>query len=342
MKLEQLKTFISGKKILFFTTKDLSYLRNVQERVFLENCDGELRIVGSEHKSYFIRVLKVYLVGIVQMFVFRPKVIFAGFAPQLLLPFLWFARKIHCMVVIDFFISLYDTMIDDRKRFLPGSRVAKILHWLDRKTLKIADIYIADTAADRTFFSQEFNVELEKGLVWYLCADCSIYFPMIQKKASEWKTKFIVLYFGSILPLQGVEVVLDAVSQLKDAKWLQFILVGPIEKVNGADRLKFQKNVVCYSWLDQNTLAEKISMADLCLAGHFNKEIGKAKRTIPGKAYIYAAMGKSMVLGDSPANHELYREDGKKIYFVPQGDAAALAGKIVELAQKGGFLGEDE
>ena len=81
-------------------------------------------------------------------------------------------------------------------------------------------------------------------------------------------------------------------------------------------------------------LANYIAMADLCLAGHFSGEIEKAKRTIPGKAYIYDAMKKKILLGDNSANHELFEEkDGK--YFVQMGNPKALADRIVEIMEEG-------
>ena len=66
----------------------------------------------------------------------------------------------------------------------------------------------------------------------------------------------------------------------------------------------------------------------------FNKEINKAKRTIPGKAYIYQAMGKPMILGENPANHELYSEKDPGITFVEMGSGRKLAEKILESAEK--------
>ena len=45
------------------------------------------------------------------------------------------------------------------------------------------------------------------------------------------------------------------------------------------------------------------------------------------KAYIYRAMEKAMILGDTPANHELFEAD-ERTAFVPLGDAKALAEKI--------------
>ena len=100
---------------------------------------------------------------------------------------------------------------------------------------------------------------------------------------------------------------------------------------------KYQKpesaNIEYIPWLSQEKLAEYIAMADVCLAGHFNKEIDKAHRTIPGKAYIYQAMEKRIILGDSRANRELFSESDQN-YFVPMGDAQALADLISDIADK--------
>ena len=69
-------------------------------------------------------------------------------------------------------------------------------------------------------------------------------------------------------------------------------------------------------------------MADLCLAGHFNAGVDKAKRTIPGKALIYSAMEKDMILGDNSATRELFNND-KRAFFVEMGNEYALAQGIM-------------
>ena len=78
-------------------------------------------------------------------------------------------------------------------------------------------------------------------------------------------------------------------------------------------------------------IAEKIAQADLCLGGHFNDSIMKAKRTIAGKTYIYRAMKKPMILGENAANHELFSSGDKDVYFVKMGDSAALAELILKI-----------
>lgn len=83
--------------------------------------------------------------------------------------------------------------------------------------------------------------------------------------------------------------------------------------------------------MPQEKLAEKIASADLCLAGHFEKSIMKAHRTIPGKAYIYSAMKKPMILGDNEATRELYDESENGIYFTDMGNSQKLAHLIMKI-----------
>lgn len=312
---------IKGKRVVFLTTKNLDYLRNVQEIELIREYALEMQVIGSMNKSYIRRVLKVYSTFL------RTRsntydVIFCGFAPQIMYPILKM-RKSE-MLIMDFFISCYDTLVFDRRKFKAGSLVARMLKRLDRKTLELADMVIGDTKAHCAYFSEEFGIPSSLFQVQYLKADTSIYYPREKNRAdradSEQKT---VLYFGSVLPLQGVEVVLEATHLLPDVK---FIIIGPVKDID----MKSMQNVEFIPWLSQHDLAEAISEADLCLAGHFHKDIMKAKRTIPGKAYIYEAMKKPMILGDNAATRELYDESQEGIYFVEMGSPEALANKIRE------------
>ena len=59
------------------------------------------------------------------------------------------------------------------------------------------------------------------------------------------------------------------------------------------------------------------------------------KRQIPGKAYLYHAVGKPMILGENLANHELFSEQEKGIYFVEMGSGEKMAEKIKKIANIG-------
>lgn len=327
---------LCGKKILFITTKNLDYIRNVQEINVIKKQSSSYKIVGSFSKSYLKRICDVYI-RLLLLNISNFDMVFIGFAPQLILPIFIFKFK-HKKIVIDFFISLFDTFVDDRKKVAENSLIAKILKKVDYITLRYADLIISDTKAHGNYFERELGADRKKILTLYLEADKSIYYPRKQKKIKKIENKFVVLYFGSILPLQGIDVVLEAYDILKRDERFYFYMIGKIgDKYKRPESL----NIEYIDWLSQEELAKYIAMADLCLAGHFNKQIGKARRTIPGKAYIYASMQKRIILGDSEANKELFLET-KDTYFVPMGEPQALAQKITEIYRESRELNDEK
>lgn len=317
--------FVNDKNVLFITTKNIDYIRNTQEIRILKGLANQVELIYSDKKNYVLRILHVWS-KMRKVKVHNADVVFAGFSPQLVVPFVGFRLK-EKPIIIDFFISVYDTLVCDRKKFKDGGVAAKICHKIDEITLRAATHIITDTKAHASYFISEFNCRAELFETIYLEADSNIYYPRPQNKLEELKDKFVVLYFGNILPLQGVEVILDAIRELKDHNDIYFDIIGPIPK-------KYNKPIqdnVCYTeWLPQDKLAEHIANADLCLAGHFSNNIEKAKRTIPGKAYIYEMMKKKMILGNCIANQEIFNED-KMHSFIEMGNAHILSRKIVEL-----------
>lgn len=315
---------MNHNKILFITTKNLDYIRNTQEIRLLKEYTSEVTVVGSVHKKYLNRLLAVYKKLLITDISCYDKIVI-GFAPQLILP-IWKKKFKKKYLIIDFFISMYDTFVNDRKVCSERSFLAKFLKWLDVYTIKCADRIIVDTNAHGEYFAEAFDADQDKMITLYLEADKDIYYPHEVEKPARLQDKKIVLYFGSVLPLQGVDIVLDAFDLLKDDKRFYFYMIG---KVGEKYRKPQSDNIEYIEWLSQKELSDYIAVADVCLAGHFNKDIAKAHRTIPGKAYIYHAMQKKMILGDSRANHELY-DESEQIYYTPMGDAQALAQTIIK------------
>lgn len=318
------------KRVLFITTHRIDYIRNTQHIEAMKKQGASVKCLYREASGTGNHIFSAAKIFFTLLFTSLSDVdvVVVSYMCQLVTPFLnWKLKK--KTLVVDFFVSLYDSMVNDRKMLESKNPLARLIRRLDISSVRYADKIIVDTKAHGDYFCREFGVEKEKMEVVYLNADTSIYFPRPQEKTPEFQGKFLVVYFGTVIPLQGFDIVLDAVRRLIDRKEIHFYLIGPVEK-------RYQKVVsdtVTYAdWVSQERLAELIAMADLCLAGHFNGQIMKAKRTIPGKAYIYEAMEKPMILGDSPANHERYKEGQPGIYFVPMGDAEILAKKIGELA----------
>ncbi|MGX7203925.1 glycosyltransferase [Enterococcus pingfangensis] len=322
-----LEADLKNKKILFVSTKNLDYIRNTQEIKWLTELSSELKVICSPSKNYLFRLFYVYINLLPQLKIGSFDTLFIGFAPQLLFPFFWLFPK-KKLIIFDFFISFYDTLVDDRKKVSVESFIARILHYLDKRTIHKADYVVADTKAHGIYFAEEFDYPKDRITVLYIIADTSIYHPK-PRKPNE---KFEVVYFGSILPVQGIDIVLESIQLLKNNQHIHFTIIGPIKKKFDIQKVDYP-NAEFIPWLSQNDLAKKINQADLALSGHFSATVGKADRTIAGKTYIYLAMDKPIILGDSAANHELYH-DTESIHFVERGNPKKLALLIENIADK--------
>ena len=316
-----------NKKVLFVTTKNIDYIRNVQEIKLLNEKYKEVKIIYSKSKNYYIRILVVNF----KLFFLNKKkfdIIFIGFLPQLIIPFLYKKRKQKQIIIIDFFISIYDTLVNDRKKIKQNTIMSKILKKIDKNTLKKVDEIIVDTKESGKYYIEELDADNNKIKVLYIEANEKIYAPSkVNQIEKENKDDFIVLFFGTGLPLQGVDIVLKSAELLKNNSKIKFIIIGNIKTKKDYTNIKF------LPFMNEEELARYIKMADLCLVGHFNNQIEKAKRTIPCKAFICKAMNKKMILGKNKANMELFNDKDENIYYVEMGNSQELS-KIISNINK--------
>ena len=80
-----MKELVNEKNVLFITTKNLDYIRNVQELNLLQKNAGSVAVIGAPDSKYIVRLLKVYR-QILSKNMKDVEVVFIGFAPQLVLP----------------------------------------------------------------------------------------------------------------------------------------------------------------------------------------------------------------------------------------------------------------
>lgn len=85
------------------------------------------------------------------------------------------ARRRGKKVVFDAFISLYDTLVNDRKMFRAGSPPALAAKALDRLACALADRVLLDTEAHARYFVEELGVEGSKCRVVPVGADEDFY-----------------------------------------------------------------------------------------------------------------------------------------------------------------------
>jgi len=319
---------MENKKVLYVTTKNIDYIRNVQIIKMLKNKYKDVKVLYSKRKNYYLRIIEVNLKMILEN-KSKYDIIFVGFLPQLIFSFLYKKKNKEQIFIIDFIISLYNTLVFDRKKVKEDSLLAKFLKYIDVKISKKADVVVTDTKTQAKYFEKEFYIEKSKFKVIYLEANTEIYNEKVNTIKLPDDNKFVVLWFGTILPLQGVDIIIKSAKILEKNNKIKFYIIGNLKN------LKIEKNecknIKFIPWTPDKMLAQYIKSADLCLAGHFSNATERANREIPGKAFVYRTMNKKMILGESEANKEKFKKDDKEIFYVERGNAEKLAEKIEEI-----------
>lgn len=236
-------------------------------------------------------------------------------------------------IVADVFISLYDTIVLDRQLLKQSGTPARLLKWMEKRAYVYADKLLVDTPQNAQFLCSLFNLPAAK-VVFVPLSSNEIdfkYTPYHQKTDS-----CRVLFVGTLVPLHGIETILEAVRLVSEHSNIQFKLIG-----DGQDAPIVEAWLHAYSlpltwernWQPSNRIAEEISQADICL-GIFGAG-NKTQRVCPFKMYAYASMGRAIITGQTDW---LKDTSGRLSYepfaCVPVGNAEALAARIIQLADE--------
>ena len=223
------------------------------------------------------------------------KVIYATEGAHRLVPLikLW-AKFTRRKVLFDPFLSRYNTRVEDRKLYAPGSLQAKIAHWQDWSACKSADYLIFDTHEHRDYFYDRYQLTVPSSVVPVGVPEEIFAFP--SKHEPEHAGLFEVLFYGTFIPLQGIETIVRACALLPDGIRVTIIGKGQTwEKVMAvhanlevdSSTLRFEAPVPF------ETLPTRLAQAHVAL-GIFG-DTDKACRVVPNKVVQAAAMGRPMI-----------------------------------------------
>lgn len=225
-------------------------------------------------------------------------------------------------------ISLYETLVVDRSYFLEASLTAKLLKWYDRLLLRLSDVVIVDTRAHGSYYASVYKVPRGKFRRVFIGAD-PIFRPVPPPPSTGY---FRVLFYGTFVPLQGIEFILQAAKHLEHELDVIFEIIGrgqtKAEMVALAKSYDL-RNVDFIDWVPLEHLVERIAAADVCLGGQFGLS-PKADLVIGYKCFQMMACRKPLIVSDSQGNRELLKHM-VSAYMCKAGDGEALARAIMEL-----------
>lgn len=341
-----LRTPHPALRICFFGTYEQNYVRNrtlidgllkhgwsVQEchvPVWEKERNKTGNYLGS--LSLFIRGMEVVLAYIRLLFKYlftvRPyDIMMVGYIGHLDMPLAWLLTRLpRRPLVFSPLISLYDTLVDDRRSFVEASPMGRFLRWLDRRTCSISDLILLDTDAHISYFVDTFGLPRDKFVRVFVGADETVFTPVRPPPVTPHPTApFRILFVGKFTPLHGLDTIIRAAALMKDRTDIVFDMIGSGQLSDEIHALAGQEalsSVQFTDWVEYDQLPERITQADVCL-GIFGTT-AKTDRVIPTKVFATLAMGKPLITGDSVAIRELLT-DGENAVLCPRGDTEALS-----------------
>jgi len=244
------------------------------------------------------------------------------------------ARARGIPVAWDVFLSLYDTICEDRGLIAPGSLSAKLLRALEKKALDTADLVFMDTQAHARRIERLFDLELGScGSVWVGVETEHFGGISTSPRATTADAPMRILFYGQFIPLHGVDTIVRAARLLKNES-VEWLIIGR-GQVAGQIRAIIEQeplpNLQWLEWVDYGQLKRYLSEADLCL-GIFGAS-AKAASVIPNKVFQILAAQRPLITRDSPAIRELLSDSPPDTYLVPPDDPVALSRSVLEHLQ---------
>ncbi len=233
-------------------------------------------------------------------------------------------------LIFDPLISRYMSKAFDYRKVYPYSIRALKNYLKDYIMMKKADIVLADTLQHLKYYQEVIKVNPDKIYILPVGVDISKFYPI---KSANIERKFRIGFYGSYIPLHGIEKIVAAARLLEENKDIIFEIVGSgftEKKIKQQFEKAPSNNLLFKDWVDYTKLNETINTFDICM-GIFGDTI-KTEVVVPNKIYHYAACGKCIITKDTPAIKEVFVN--QKNIILTDGSAENLVEKILQMKKE--------
>jgi glycosyltransferase involved in cell wall biosynthesis len=232
-------------------------------------------------------------------------------------------------LVFDALVSLWETNVVDRRLVSARSLSGFRYRLTDHVAYALADAVLLDTDAHIARFCAEFSAPAEKFHRIWVGADDEEMFPCGARAPDG---EFVVFFYGSFIPLHGIEHIIGAAQRLQAVDGhVRFVVCGTGQTYAAMRRLAVSGRVANLEFIGRRSLSDLrrlICHSDLCL-GIFGTG-PKARVVIPNKVFDALACGRAVVTADTPAAREALTHE-HEAWLCPAGDPDALADAIATL-----------
>jgi glycosyltransferase involved in cell wall biosynthesis len=237
----------------------------------------------------------------------------------------WRRRK---PMALDILMSLH-LIAEERGLTQTSPLTGRLIFWLEKVGLRLPDLLIADTLEYERYYCEKYNLLPDRFQRVPLGVDDRVYQPRphIQPPVEC----FRLIYYGTFLPLHGVETIMRAAALLRDRPHIHFDFYGDGQERPAAEQLARElnlPNVHFHGWIDKEKLPAEIARSHVCL-GVFGTT-KQARCTIQNKIWEGMMMQRPVITGDAETiRSELTHK--KHVFLVERANPLALAEGILEL-----------
>jgi len=240
---------------------------------------------------------------------------------------LWpFIRFRGAILIWDIFISLYNTVVEDRK-LITKYNIASLTLWLmEWFALKTVDLALMDTQAHADYICKTYHCDPKKVQRVFVGVEPER-FNLSSQNSSIIPLKIKpkkILFYGQFIPLHGIETIIEA-AKLTENNDIEWLIIGKGQeegKIKSLiDDLK-PSNLQWIEWVQYEELIKYLSECHIAL-GIFGST-DKAQRVIPNKVFQILMAGRPLITADTPAIRELV-ENENGIRLIPVASSEALA-----------------
>lgn len=263
----------------------------------------------------------------------RRDVVLVLYLGQLDVLMLWpLARLRGLPVVWDQFISLYNTVVEDRQMLSPEHPAARLLFAWEWLACHAADKVIIDTEAHADYVRRTFGLPPDRVESVLVGAEPEAFRPEPAARRGGDDGEVRVLFYGQFIPLHGIETIVSAAqlaARRPGARPIRWTLIGKGQEAGRIRALlgdRWPERFEWIEWVEYEELVDHIQAADVCL-GIFG-DTDKAARVIPNKVFQILHAGRPLITRDSPAIRELLSADDPGIYLISPADPGALVDAI--------------
>jgi glycosyltransferase involved in cell wall biosynthesis len=252
---------------------------------------------------------------------------------------LWpFVRIRGAVLVWDVFLSLYNTVVEDRAMVGRYNPVALALWGMEWTAIRLVDLALMDTEVHADYLRVNYGCAPDKLMRVFVGAEPET-FDLNARGMTPVDpdvTPKQVLFYGQFIPLHGIDTVVRA-AKLTEDEGIRWILIGKgqeSEKINALVQELQPINLEWIEWVKYEDLIEYLAKSHVAL-GIFGTT-DKASRVIPNKVFQILLAGRPLVTADTPAARELL-ENSLCVRLVPAGTPQALADavrKLISSAQR--------